>query len=196
MSSHLWWVHAHYSPQLVERWTYVSSPLLYSHPPRSRTGTTGWGAWRMLWWVHEWYRPSSPSQLWLLDHYLHLFNYFCTELRYILMMWHSFLYHESSYVWDLILEHMWIAPGFGPLNPGVTAMLAAFRTALEATTACELYERRDRAPPLRPSPPCPCGRQVEVGLHQGSLCGEVPVRWALRIDQFHAGDQPDLRIYR
>jgi hypothetical protein len=33
MSSHLWWVHAHYSPQLVERWTYVSSPLLYSHPP-------------------------------------------------------------------------------------------------------------------------------------------------------------------
>jgi hypothetical protein len=33
MSSHLWWVHAHYSPQLVERWTYVSSSLLYSHPP-------------------------------------------------------------------------------------------------------------------------------------------------------------------
>ena len=31
MSSHLWWV-THYSPQLVERWTYVSSPLLYSHP--------------------------------------------------------------------------------------------------------------------------------------------------------------------
>jgi hypothetical protein len=31
MSSHLRWVHAHYSPQLVERWTYVSSPLLYSH---------------------------------------------------------------------------------------------------------------------------------------------------------------------
>jgi hypothetical protein len=33
MTSHLWWVHAHYFPQLVERWTYVSSPLLYSHPP-------------------------------------------------------------------------------------------------------------------------------------------------------------------
>jgi hypothetical protein len=33
MSTHLWWGHAHYSPQLVERWTYVSSPLLYSHPP-------------------------------------------------------------------------------------------------------------------------------------------------------------------
>jgi hypothetical protein len=33
MSSHLWWVHAHYSPQLVEWWTYVSSPLMYSHLP-------------------------------------------------------------------------------------------------------------------------------------------------------------------
>jgi hypothetical protein len=32
-SSHLWGVHAHYYPQLVERWSYVSSPLLYSHPP-------------------------------------------------------------------------------------------------------------------------------------------------------------------
>jgi hypothetical protein len=30
MSSHLWRVHAHYSPQLIERWTYVSS-LLLSH---------------------------------------------------------------------------------------------------------------------------------------------------------------------
>jgi hypothetical protein len=30
---HRKWAHTHYSPQLVERWTYVSSPLLYSHPP-------------------------------------------------------------------------------------------------------------------------------------------------------------------
>jgi hypothetical protein len=36
MSSQLWWVHAHYSPQLVERWTYVSSLLLHSHPPGQR----------------------------------------------------------------------------------------------------------------------------------------------------------------
>jgi hypothetical protein len=30
------------------------------------------------------------------------------------MMWHSFLYHESSYVWDLILAHLVInlVPGF------------------------------------------------------------------------------------
>jgi hypothetical protein len=38
MSSHLWRVHAHYSPQLVERWTYVSSLLLSHTPHRRRTG--------------------------------------------------------------------------------------------------------------------------------------------------------------
>jgi hypothetical protein len=32
VSSHLWRVHAYYSPQLVELWTYVSS-LLLSHTP-------------------------------------------------------------------------------------------------------------------------------------------------------------------
>jgi hypothetical protein len=32
MSSHLWWVHAHYSPQLVELWSFVSSPLQYVSP--------------------------------------------------------------------------------------------------------------------------------------------------------------------
>jgi hypothetical protein len=36
MSSHLWRVHAHYSPQLVERWTCVSSPLLSHTPPQEK----------------------------------------------------------------------------------------------------------------------------------------------------------------
>jgi hypothetical protein len=42
------------------------------------------------------------------------------ELCYILMMWHSFLYHKSSYVWDLILVHLVIisCPGFGLLKSG------------------------------------------------------------------------------
>jgi hypothetical protein len=83
MSSHLWRVHAHYSPQLVERWTYVSSLLLSHTPHRSRTGTAGWGAWRMLWWVRERSRPSSPSQLWVagsLSPYDVFIYLFCTEL--------------------------------------------------------------------------------------------------------------------
>jgi hypothetical protein len=65
VSSHLWRVHGHYSPQLVERWTYVSSLLLSHTPHRSRTGTAGWGAWRMLRCVRERSRSSSPSQLWV-----------------------------------------------------------------------------------------------------------------------------------
>jgi hypothetical protein len=83
VSSHLWRVHAHYSPQLVERWTYVSSPLLSHTPHRSRTGTARWGAWRMLWWVHERSRPSSPSQLWVagpLSPYNVITYLFCIEL--------------------------------------------------------------------------------------------------------------------
>jgi hypothetical protein len=83
MSSHLWRVHAHYSPQLVERWTYVSSPLLSHNPHRSRTGTTGWDAWRMLQCVRERSRSSSPSQLWVagsLSRYDVIIYLFCTEL--------------------------------------------------------------------------------------------------------------------
>jgi hypothetical protein len=83
VSSHLWQVHAHYSPQLVELWTYVSSLLLSHTPHRSRIGTTGWGTWRMLWWVCERSRSSSPSQLGVdgpLSPYNVIIYLFCTEL--------------------------------------------------------------------------------------------------------------------
>jgi hypothetical protein len=42
INSHLWWVHAHYSPQLVERWTCMSSPLLSHTPHRRRTSGSRW----------------------------------------------------------------------------------------------------------------------------------------------------------
>jgi hypothetical protein len=83
MTSHHWRVHAHYSPQHVERRTYVSSLWLSHTPHRSRTGTTGWDAWRMLWCVRERSRPSSPSQLWIarsLSSYDVIIYLFCTEL--------------------------------------------------------------------------------------------------------------------
>jgi hypothetical protein len=56
MNSHLWWVHAHYSPQLGELWFFVSSHLRYINPPqekirwtrRSRTTrSTTWSRWRL-----------------------------------------------------------------------------------------------------------------------------------------------------
>jgi hypothetical protein len=52
-------------------------------PHRSRTGTAGWGARRMLWWVHERFRSSSPSQLWVagpLSPYNVIIYLFCIEL--------------------------------------------------------------------------------------------------------------------
>jgi hypothetical protein len=56
----------------------------YLTPPhRSRTGTAGWGARRMLRWVRERSRPSSPSQLWVagpLSPYNVIIYLFCIEL--------------------------------------------------------------------------------------------------------------------
>jgi hypothetical protein len=52
-------------------------------PHRSRTGTAGWGAWRMSWRVRERSRLSSPSQLWVagsLSPYDVIIYLFCTEL--------------------------------------------------------------------------------------------------------------------
>jgi hypothetical protein len=56
----------------------------HSPPHRSRTGTTGWGAWRMLWRDRERSRSSSPSQLWVarpLSPYNVIIYFFCTKLR-------------------------------------------------------------------------------------------------------------------
>jgi hypothetical protein len=43
---------------------------------------------------------------------MYLFSYFVQNSYYIVEVWHSFLYHELSYVWDLILAHIWFSPGF------------------------------------------------------------------------------------
>jgi hypothetical protein len=84
-------------------------------PHRSRTGTAGWGAWRMLRCVRERSRLSSPSQLWVagpLSPY-NVLIYFVQNSCYVVKMWHSILRHDSSYVWDLVPAHLVImfAPG-------------------------------------------------------------------------------------
>ena len=66
--------------------------------------------------IHERSRPSYPSQLWLRMIVVFIWcNYlaiFVQNSYHIVNMWHLFLYHESSYVWHLILAHIWFAPGF------------------------------------------------------------------------------------
>jgi hypothetical protein len=110
MSSHLWRVHAHYSPQLVELWPYVSSLLLSHTLHRSRIGTTGWGAGRMLWCVRERSRSSSPSQLWVagpLSPYNVIIYLFCTEL----------LLYSKDVTFDLVPWFI-ICVRLGPSTPG------------------------------------------------------------------------------
>jgi hypothetical protein len=67
----------------------LSDERMWAHPccltphHRSRTGTTGWGAWRMLWRVLERSRSSSPCQLWVtgsLSPYDVIIYLFYTEL--------------------------------------------------------------------------------------------------------------------
>jgi hypothetical protein len=136
VSSHLWRVHAHYSPQLVERWTYVSSLLLSHTPHRSGTGTTRWGAWRMLRRVRERSRSSSPSQLWVagpLSPYNVITYLFCIELR---------LYSKDvtfdPVPWFIICVRLGPStPGdyvharvLVPQNPGVTVSISVGRYPL------------------------------------------------------------------
>jgi hypothetical protein len=126
VSSHLWRVHAHYSPQLVELWTYVSSLLVSHTPHRSRTGTAWCGAWRMLWRVRERSRSSSPSQLWVvgpLSPYNVFIYLFCIEL-----LLHSKVVTFDHVPWFIIcvrlspstLGDYACARVLVPRNPGVT----------------------------------------------------------------------------
>jgi hypothetical protein len=110
VSSHLWRVHVHYPPQLVEQWTYVSSLLLSHTPHRSRTGTARWGAWRMLRCVRERSRPSSPNQLWVvgpLSPYNVIIYLFCIEL----------LLYSKDVTFDLVPWFI-ICVRLGPSTPG------------------------------------------------------------------------------
>jgi hypothetical protein len=155
MSSHLWRVHAHYSPQLVERWTYVSSLLLSHTPHRSRSGTAGWGAWRMLWRVRERSRSSSPSQLWVagpLSPYNVIIYLFYTKLllyskdvTFDLVPWFIICVRlgpstPSDYVRARVLV---------PRNPGVTqqwpATMYSALAVVRATEFCffEAHDTRD-----------------------------------------------------
>jgi hypothetical protein len=116
VSSHLWRVHAYYSPQLVELWTYVSS-LLLSHTPTGQEQVpqdAAHGGCCDV--IVRGLGHHLPVNFGLLDRCLlimYLFIYFVQNSYYIVKMWHSILCHDSSYVWDLVPAHLVImfAPG-------------------------------------------------------------------------------------
>jgi hypothetical protein len=139
MNYHLWRVHSHYSPQLVERWTYVSSLLLSHTPHRSRTGTAGWGAWRMMWRVRERSRSWSPSQLWVagpLSPYNVFIYLFCIEL----LLYSKYVTFDPV-PWFIIC--VWLGPStpgdyvrawvLVPRNPGVTLHATHWTVDMDTT---------------------------------------------------------------
>jgi hypothetical protein len=122
MNSHLWWVHAHYSPQLVERWTCVSSHLL-SHTPhrRSTCGSRGATQWRVRFDLGGVSELTLWRQWWTLVCFIFIFYFVRLPLcnKY------------SDYIMTFISIHFIIicVVFFGvymrctrlcPLNPGVT----------------------------------------------------------------------------
>jgi uncharacterized protein YggT (Ycf19 family) len=124
VSSHHWRVHTHYSPQLVERWTYVSS-LLLSHTPTGQEQVPqdeAYGGCCVV--FMRGLGRRFPVNFGLLDRRLlimYVFIYFVQNFWYVANMWHSILCHDSSYVWDLVPAHLVImfAPElWTPLKPG------------------------------------------------------------------------------
>jgi hypothetical protein len=76
-----------------------------------RTGTAGWGAWRILWRIRERSRPSSPSQLWFagsLSPYDVFIYLFCTK----------FLLYSKD-VTFVSVPLLVICVRLGPSTPGV-----------------------------------------------------------------------------
>jgi hypothetical protein len=117
----------------------LSDERMWAHsccltPHRSRTGTAGWGVWRMLWWVHERSRPLSPSQLWVagsLSPYDVIIYLFSIELLLF-----------SKDVTFVFVPLFIICVRLGPSRPGVYFMLGSWcpRNPGATKTAVTYYE--------------------------------------------------------
>jgi hypothetical protein len=107
MSPHSKWAHAHYYPHLLSN-DHMRAHPCYNHT-RSRTSTARWGAYNMLLWVRRGLGRRIPVNYdggGSLSSYDVFYLAIFTKFYYIIKMWHWFMYHESSYVWDLILAHI------------------------------------------------------------------------------------------
>jgi hypothetical protein len=126
MSSHLWWVHAHYSPQLVERWTCVSSPLL-SHTPHRRStggsrGATQWGVWLDLGGVSQ---LTLWRQWWTLVCFIFIFYFVRLPLCNKYSDYIVTLFSIHSVIICVVLFGAYMrCTRLCPLNSGVTEVVS------------------------------------------------------------------------
>jgi hypothetical protein len=136
MSSHLWWVHAHYSPQLVERWICVSSPLMSHTPHRRRTGNsrgaTQCGVWLYLGGVSQ---LTLWRQGWNLVRFIFIFYFVrlsqCNKYSDYIV---TFISIHSVIICVVFFGTYMRCTRICPLNPGVTHSLpSTSRTPLQSS---------------------------------------------------------------
>jgi hypothetical protein len=112
MNSHLLWVHAHYSPQLVELWYFVSSLLRYINRPQEKnrwsrrrptTKSTRLSRWRLL--VNF---MAPRNNIWFA---LLLSSIFVRYFRYVIMIFVIFISIHFVIICDV---HLWRTYGTHP----------------------------------------------------------------------------------
>jgi hypothetical protein len=115
MNSHLWWVHAHYSPQLIELWSFVRSPLWYIKPPYEKNRWSRRRPTMRSMSLSRWRLPASlmtPRNNYLV-HFI-IIIYFCRTLPLCNNDFDIYLYTVCHYMWFSSLAHIWDAPSFIP----------------------------------------------------------------------------------
>ena len=127
MNSHLWWVHTYYSPQLIERWTCVSSPLLSHTPHRRRTGgsrgATQRGVWSDLGGVSQ---LTYWHQGWSLVRFIFIFYFFiilplCNKYSDVIV---TFISIHSVIIYVVFFGACMRCTRLCSLNPGVTEVVS------------------------------------------------------------------------
>jgi hypothetical protein len=117
----------HYSPQLVERWTCVSSPLLSHTPPyRRRTGgsrgATQQGVWSDLGGVSQ---LTLWRQGWTLIRFIFIFYFVrlpqCNKYFDVILI---FISIHSVIIYVVFFGACMICTRLCPSNPGVTEVVS------------------------------------------------------------------------
>jgi hypothetical protein len=124
MKSHLCWVHAHYSSQLVERWTCVSLPLLSHTPNRRRTGGSRGATQRGVRLdLDDVSQSTLWRQEWTIDRFIFIFYFvrlsLCNKYFYDIV---TFISIHSVIICVVFFDAYMRCTRLYPLNPGVTIM--------------------------------------------------------------------------
>jgi hypothetical protein len=150
----------HYSPQLVERWTCVSSPLLSHTPHRRRIGgsrgATQWGVWSDLGGVSQ---LTLWCQGWTLVRSMFIFYFvrlpLCNKYFDVIV---TFISIHSVIICVVFFGAYMRCTRLCPLNPGVTSTEPLLPCPAEplpcSPTPCVWAQAQGRRTPILQFSPC------------------------------------------